>query len=197
MLSCTKETVFDPDFRPSADPSIRTGSVTGSTPSNVTTLPTPHTYISNPSGSAPPHRTGVVPNPSKEFWQDEFPRAVDPVRPSPANEFSSVSAGQTQAQVSPNDPNAWQGSADMAAPGTGTAGRATFGSSRTMGMFSAANGNGSLPDFSDMRIDELDISKWFDIPNLSFEESSLEQMVGMAQDSGAMFTPGAFASMFP
>jgi hypothetical protein len=66
-----------------------------------------------------------------------------------------------------------------------------------MGMFSAANGNGSLPDFSDMRIDELDISKWFDIPNLSFEESSLEQMVGMAQDSGAMFTPGAFASMFP
>jgi len=34
----------------------------------------------------------------------------------------------------------------------------------------------------------LDMSKWFDIPNLSYDESSMEYMVELAKQSGLTFT---------
>ena len=199
--SCSKESVFDPDWMPSANPSVRQGSASGSTPTNGTTLPTPQPYTAPPFGKAPPHKTGAEPNPSTDFWRDEFPRAVDPGRHAPSlNDIGGAQDRHQQAQISPNDPAAWQGITDMAAPSTnattGTGGT-TFGldATDTAGVRAAPNGN--LTGFNEMGIDDLDISKWFDIPNLSFDESSLEQMVGMAQDSGATFQPGSFAMMFP
>lgn len=208
--SCSKSQVFDPDFMPSANPSVVQGSASGSTPTNATTIPTPtpQPYMSVPFGQAPEHKTGAVPNPAKEFWKDEFPRAGDGGRHAPPNPLGSTPRVYQQAQVNPNDPSAWQGSTDMAAPGTGTgAGTSTssgpingvrgisFGVNGTANMSSAPDGN--VMGISDMGIDELDISKWFDIPNLSFDESSFEQMMGVAQDSGATFHPGSFAAMFP
>ena len=43
---------------------------------------------------------------------------------------------------------------------------------------------------------DWDMSKWFDIPNLSYDETSIGQMVDLAKQTGITFDPQNFGSSY-
>lgn len=43
---------------------------------------------------------------------------------------------------------------------------------------------------------DWDVSKWFDIPNLSYDASNMGQMVNVAKQTGLTFNPEDFRGVF-
>lgn len=43
---------------------------------------------------------------------------------------------------------------------------------------------------------DWDVSKWFDIPNLSYDESNMGQIVNLARQTGLTFNPEDFRGVF-